>query len=295
MQSAEFNEKPDLTDVLTGKGHKDENFPVASVLLPKNLRPYVLKYYKFARTADDIADTYKLKAKDKVDMLEKMRAIVDGEIESDREFLAAVEVRESLSEKKIPKYHATDLLVAFKRDAEGVEYRSWNDLIDYCNYSAAPVGRFLLDLHGENRTTFKASDAVCAALQINNHIQDAREDYEKIGRSYVPLNYLKDEDITYEDLRKRHSSEEMRRVFDRMLDGVDELLEEGKVLPSQIKSLGFRIEVSIVIELAKILATKLRKHDPLATHVSLKGNDWRFGVATGTLKGLFPKLTKGKN
>lgn len=294
MQSAEFNERPDLTDILTGKGHKDENFPVASVLLPKKLRPYVLKYYKFARTADDIADTYKLKAEDKVAMLEKMRAIVDGEVENDREFIVAEEVRESLSEKKISKYHATDLLVAFKRDAEGLEYRSWSDLIDYCNYSAAPVGRFLLDLHGESRTTFKASDAICAALQINNHIQDAQEDYEKLGRSYVPLNYLKDESLTYEDLRKHHSSEAMRRVFDRMLDGVDELLEEGQDLPLQIKNKGFRIEVAIIIALAKKLAYKLRTQDPLANHVSLRGKDWKGAVVAGILKGLFPKFFKRK-
>ncbi|MCP4394977.1 MAG: squalene/phytoene synthase family protein [Alphaproteobacteria bacterium] len=292
MQDPEYLKDITLTEILTGKGHKDENFPVASVLLPKKLRPFVLKYYRFARTADDIADSHKISAEQKIVMLEKMRAIASGESDDVGEFDMAVDVRESLAEVNVSIYHATDLLIAFTRDSEGRDYRSWNDLIDYCDYSAAPVGRFLLELHGEDRTTFKASDAVCAALQINNHIQDAKEDYLKIERSYVPLNFMKDEGINYDELKKHRSSEAMRNVFDRMLDGVDKLLKDGGVLPSKIKHIGFRIEASIIIELAKRLTKRLRKEDPIEDDVMLRPIDWKIGFVLGLFKAIFPRKNK---
>src|SRR5262249_58333906 len=78
--------------------------------------------------------------------------------------------------------HAQDLLTAFRMDATKLRYRDWDDLIHYCSYSAMPVGRFVLDVHGESRSTWPANDALCAALQIINHVQDCGKDYASLDR-----------------------------------------------------------------------------------------------------------------
>ena len=86
--------------------------------------------------------------------------------------------------------HAQDLLAAFKLDVTKLRYRDWDDLIGYCSLSAMPVGRFVLDVHGESRGTWPANDALCAALQIINHLQDCKDDYRNLDRVYVPLDPL---------------------------------------------------------------------------------------------------------
>ena len=83
--------------------------------------------------------------------------------------------------------HCHDVLRAFRLDATKLRYRDWDDLMEYCRYSAAPVGRQLLDLHGESRDTWPASDALCAALQVLNHLQDCADDYRGLDRVYLPL------------------------------------------------------------------------------------------------------------
>ena len=95
--------------------------------------------------------------------------------------------RNSLQRHLSPR-HAQDLLTAFRMDVTKLRYRDWDDLIGYCTYSAMPVGRFVLDVHGESRTTWPANDALCAALQIINHLQDCGKDYRDLDRVYIPLD-----------------------------------------------------------------------------------------------------------
>ena len=95
-------------------------------------------------------------------------------------------LRTVLAEKKLDPVHALDLLEAFRRDVTKLRYRDWDDLLDYCRYSAMPVGRFVLDVHGESRGTWPANDALCAALQIINHLQDCAKDYRELNRVYIP-------------------------------------------------------------------------------------------------------------
>ena len=86
--------------------------------------------------------------------------------------------------------HALDLLEAFRRDVTKLRYRDWDDLMDYCRYSAMPVGRFVLDVHGESRGIWPANDALCAALQVINHLQDCAKDYRELDRVYIPEDAL---------------------------------------------------------------------------------------------------------
>ena len=127
----------------SGKGAGDENFPVGSFLLPKKLRPHVAVYYAFARAADDIADNPDLNSEEKISRLNNYDLALIGEADQDDAALAkAHAVRRSFLETGVHLDHARDLLSAFKQDAVKTRYETWAQLIDYCNRSAAPVGRF---------------------------------------------------------------------------------------------------------------------------------------------------------
>ena len=177
----------DAGDWRTGKGHRDENFPVASFLIHPRHRKVILAFYNFVRTADDIADHPTLAPADKLAMLDRLEAGLIGGNDDDE---VAVRLRAALAERSLPPRHAQDLLAAFKLDATKLRYRDWDDLMHYCSYSAMPVGRFVLDVHGENRSMWPANDALCAALQVINHLQDCKEDYLNLDRVYLPLDVL---------------------------------------------------------------------------------------------------------
>src|SRR5260221_8946750 len=161
---AEIPTHGESVETPSGKGRGDENFPVGSWLIRRDLRVHVHAFYRFARNADDIADSPTLAAADKVRRLDRMAAILDGA--PGGESPAAVAMRESLAATGVTAQHCHDVLRAFRLDATKLRYRGWDDLMEYCRYSAAPVGRQLLDLHGESRATWPASDALCSALQV---------------------------------------------------------------------------------------------------------------------------------
>ena len=161
----------DATNWRSGKGHRDENFPVASFLIHPRHRGPILAFYNFVRTADDIADDATLKPEEKLNLLDRLGSGLVGENSED---VAAVRLRTALAERALSPRHAQDLLAAFKSDVTKLRYRDWDDLIGYCSLSAMPAGRFVLDAHGESRSTWPASDALCAALQIINHLQDCK-------------------------------------------------------------------------------------------------------------------------
>jgi len=146
----------------SGKGHGDENFPVASVLIAPRHRSTVLAFYRVARMADDVADHPGAARSDK---LARLAAIEASLIGADDSVVQAVTLRRVLQERGLTSRHMLDLLEAFRRDVTKNRYADWDDLMDYCRYSAAPVGRFVLDVHGEPTSLWAASDALCAALQ----------------------------------------------------------------------------------------------------------------------------------
>jgi len=134
-----------------------------------------------------MADHARLAAQQKLDLLDQLEAGLLGRHDDIPE---AVTLRLALSERGLAPRHAQDLLTAFRMDVTKLRYHDWDDLMHYCSYSAMPVGRFVLDVHGEDRSTWPANDALCAALQIINHLQDCRKDYRELDRVYVPLDAL---------------------------------------------------------------------------------------------------------
>jgi len=141
----------------SGKGHRDENFPVASRLIHPRHRGAILAFYEFVRVADDIADHATLAPAQKLELLDRLEAGLTGQHDDSPQ---ATALRTVLRERKLSPRHAQDLLTAFRMDVTKLRYRDWDDLMNYCSYSAMPVGRYVLDVHGEDRATWPANDAL---------------------------------------------------------------------------------------------------------------------------------------
>lgn len=269
----------------SGKGAKDENFPVGSFLLPPGLRPHVAVFYAFARAIDDIADNPKLGAQEKIDRLDAFGQAIEGRLAAPG-LEKAVAMRESLLHTGITSKHCCDLISAFKQDAVKLRYANWAELIDYCDRSAAPVGRYLLDLHGESASDYPPSDALCNALQVINHLQDCAEDYAALDRVYIPLDFLAAEGIGVEVLRGRASTPALRRVLDHCLEALEPLIAESRRLPLVLKSRRLAVESGAIVALGARIATRLRREDPLATRVALSKPAFALAAAWGVAETL---------
>ena len=173
----------------SGKGAGDENFPVGSFLLPAPLRPHVAVFYAYARAIDDVADNPDLASEEKVSRLEGFATAIRGERDDPAYDNSRPHARQPVGDDITTK-HCLDLISAFKQDAVKGRYANWAELLDYCDRSASPVGRYLLDLHGEDPADYRYSDALCNALQVINHLQDCQTDYRQIDRVYLPLDWL---------------------------------------------------------------------------------------------------------
>jgi farnesyl-diphosphate farnesyltransferase len=269
----------------SGKWRSGENFPVGSWLIRHDLRAHVHAFYRFARNADDIADNPALTADDKVRRLDRMAAILDG-IDGGapgEDSPAASAMRHSLAETGVTAQHCHDVLHAFRVDATKLRYRDWDDLMEYCRFSASPVGRQLLDLHGESRDTWPPSDALCSALQVLNHLQDCAADYRALDRVYLPLGDLAAAGCTVEVLTAPSANSGLRRVIDSLLDRTEALIAAARDLPPRVGARGLRWESAVIVSLAGRLARRLRQGDPLATRVKLSKSDFAAAFLTGIL------------
>lgn len=254
----------------SGKGAGDENFPVGSLLLPKRLRPHVATFYAYARAIDDVADNPALTPEDKIARLERFARAVKGKDTEDPGVPSAHRVRESLKATQVAPAHCLELIEAFKQDAVKLRYADWGELCGYCRLSATPVGRYLLDLHGEDPSAYRYSDPLCDALQVINHLQDCAEDRRDLDRVYLPLDWLEAEGATVEMLDLPASTPELRRVLDRCLDATEEtLMPEARALPHALKDTRLAAESAVIVRLADRLIRELRRRDPLAERVVL--------------------------
>jgi hydroxysqualene synthase len=250
----------------SGKGHRDENFPVASWLIHPRHRSVILAFYNFVRTADDIADHATLAPAEKLALLDRLDAGLAGKSDEDA---VAVRLRASLAEHNLSAKHAQDLLAAFKLDVTKLRYRDWDDLIAYCSLSAMPVGRFVCDVHGENRSVWPANDALCAALQIINHLQDCKDDYLNLDRVYVPLDALAASGAGVEALGAPRASPALLTCLHGLAERTERLLTESDVFPVLINDWRLGLEVAVINTLAHRLTHILVARDPLSERVHL--------------------------
>lgn len=257
----------DVATLQSGKGHKDENFPVASVLIAPQHRPPVMAFYKFVRAADDVSDNPHASADEKLALLERMRASLVGEVLAGQSDAVpeGVHLRETLARHGLSPVHALDLLEAFRRDCIKLRYRDWDDLIDYCRYSAMPVGRFVLDVHGESQSLWPVNDALCAALQVINHLQDCGKDYRELNRVYIPEPALAG--IGVEALEAAKASPALAAVIAGLARKNADLLNVSRPFSRDIKDGRLALEVDLIQTLADDLNSLLMTRDPLSQSV----------------------------
>ena len=269
----------------SGKGHRDENFPVASRLIHPRHRAPILAFYEFVRTADDIADHATLAPQDKLALLDRLEATLLGRSDEDT---VGVALRAQLAARQLSPRHAQDLLTAFRMDVTKLRYRDWDDLIGYCTYSAMPVGRFVLDVHGESRVTWPANDALCAALQIINHLQDCGKDYRELDRVYIPLDGLAETGATVADLCAPRASAGLLECIHKLADRTGGLLRHSRPFTIGIEDSRLALEVAVIQTFAERLVGVLTRRDPLSERVHLG----KAGVAGFGLLGLLWGATR---
>jgi hydroxysqualene synthase len=250
----------------SGKTHKDENFPVASWIIHPRHRAVIMAFYNFVRTADDIADHATLDAKDKLAHLDLLEAELLDKGDSQPE---AVALRRALAERSMPPRHALDLLTAFRMDVTKLRYANWDELIHYCRYSAMPVGRFVLDVHGESTSTWTASDALCAALQINNHLQDCGKDFKTLDRVYLPLDALEAAGASVEALGLDKAPASLLQCLHALAARTESLLGQGKPLSAEVRDFRLGLEISVIQAFAEKIVRLLKVRDPLSERVHL--------------------------
>jgi squalene synthase HpnC len=263
-----MNDIAGAADLASGKGHTDENFPVASRLIAAKHRPPILAFYRVARLADDVADHPTASAKEKLARLSEIEASLMGQGANSPE---AVTLRQVLAERALTPVHMLDLLEAFRRDVSKRRYDTWDELMDYCRYSAAPVGRFVLDVHGEDRAIWPASDALCAALQVINHLQDCRKDYRELDRVYLPKDALVAFDARIEMLDAEGAHTALLATIRALAWRTQELLRAARPFATQIRDFRLALEVGAIQRLAESLTRRLATHDPLSERVHHRG------------------------
>src|SRR5258706_3833703 len=220
------------SELRSGKTHRDENFPVASWIIHPRHRALILAFYTSVRTADDIADHATLPADEKLRYLDLFEAELLGKGDTQKE---AVSLRNALAERGMAPRHALDVLVAFRMDVTKLRYENWDDVIHYCRYSAMPVGRFMLDVHGESTSTWAASDALCAGLQINNHLQDCAKDYKNLNRVYLPRDALAAAGASVEALGRERAPAALLQCLHALADRTGLLFDESKSLSADVR------------------------------------------------------------
>jgi squalene synthase HpnC len=225
-----------------------ENFPVASVLLPRRLRRPVALIYRFAREADDFADEGDAPAQVRLQQLDRFRDAlrrINAGVAPGIAWFA--ELADVIHEHRLPLSAFDDLLSAFSQDVTQTRYASYAQLLDYCSRSANPVGRLLLVLYGEHgREPLAWSDAICSSLQLINFLQDVPIDYRK-GRIYLPQDEMLGYGITEQHLARGDTSGRWQEFMAFQIGRARALLSAGAPL-------GHRLKGRIGLEMRLIIA-----------------------------------------
>jgi squalene synthase HpnC len=280
----------DIAETRSGKTHRDENFPVASVLIAPQYRAPIMAFYDFVRAADDISDHASLAPQQKLDLLERLdNALMNrGPDEA-----VAARLREECKARKLDPQHARDLITAFMRDVTYLRYRDWDDLIDYCRYSAMPVGRFVCDAHGEDPSrVWEANDALCAALQVINHLQDCGKDYRDLDRVYVTAEALEAHGGVVEMLGEARAPAPLLAAIRDLNRKTAGLLDQSRIFADLIDDTRLAMEVGAIQALAEKLVARLAVADPLRDKVHAGKFGFALAGARGAMGALLRRATR---
>lgn len=252
-----------------------ENFPVASILLPKKLRKPVSVIYAFARTADDMADEGDIADEERLAQLQdyktRLEHAANNQADNDPVFIALADL--------IQQYPAIvqplkDLLIAFRSDVTTKRYQTPEQLLDYCRYSANPVGRLVLLLSGHSsQENIFYSDSICSALQLINFLQDIDIDYQDKQRIYIPLDDMQHFGITEADLAEKRNSNQLELLVKHQINRAQDLLDEGAALAKRLPGrLG--LEIKFTVAGGRQVIQALRRRKDVFTQPRLRRRDW---------------------
>jgi hydroxysqualene synthase len=280
----------DIADTASGKTHRDENFPVASVLIAPHYRAPIMAFYDFVRAADDISDHPTLLPQQKLDLLERLDQAL---MARGPEEPVATRLREECRARRLDPQHARDLITAFMRDVTYLRYKDWDDLLFYCRYSAMPVGRFVCDVHGEDPArVYGANDALCAALQVINHLQDCGKDYRDLDRVYVTAEALAAHGASVGMLGETRAPAPLLGAIRDLDAKTAALLDHSRGFADLIDDTRLAMEVGAIQSLAETLVARLAVADPLCEKVHAGKLGFAFAGARGALGALLRRLTR---
>jgi hydroxysqualene synthase len=221
-----------------------ENFPVASLLLPARQRPFVAAVYAFARTADDFADEGSLPPAERLARLDDWQHALERAYKGEADHPIFIALAETAARTGIPQKLFTDLLTAFRMDVQKKRYRNFQEILEYCRFSANPVGRIVLHLFNEvSPEKLHWSDQICTGLQLANFWQDVRVDMEK-DRIYLPLEDLSHFEYTEDDLRAGRDDRRFRDLIEFQVRRARGFLVGGRPLVSAV---GFRLRLELAL------------------------------------------------
>ena len=253
-----------------------ENFPVASLLLPRRLRRPIEAIYRFARSADDIADEGEAPAATRLQRLAEYGAELErierGEAPLGEDFRTLATI---IEEWRLPVQLLRDLLEAFAQDVVKKRYADYPELLDYCRRSANPVGRLLLHLVGRVSTEhLHRSDCICSALQLINFWQDIALDWQK-ERVYLPQADLERFQIAETEIAAGRWTEAWARLLDCQLARTQRLMSEGAPLVHQLPGrMGWEIRLTVQGGLRILERIRQVRGDVFRHRPTLGGGDW---------------------
>ncbi len=246
---------------LTNKHY--ENFPVASILIPKEKRKFISAVYAFARIADDIADESNLSLVKRIEKLvEYKNLLINKSLNENYQHLPAV--YHTIETNSLTLQNFTDLIDAFIQDNKKSIYQDWEEVLEYCSKSANPVGRILLEIFNiKNEQAFFYSDKICSALQLTNFFQDLQIDLRR-GRFYLPQNLLSKYNLTNDDLivfvRNNLVDDRFRGALLEAVSFAEDMFLEGKNLLKYLSGF-FRLEINLTIEGGMEILNKIKKNN----------------------------------
>lgn len=274
------------------KAHK-EDFPV-SFFIGKKLRPLVEAYYQAARFADDIADTPRLAPEQKTAKLEAVRAaFMQPSAGNDLQLVRGLG-RLFVSERLDSSLYL-DLLDAFGQDAVNKPVRIWEELIEYCRRSAAPVGRFMLAIHDENPSTALPAENLCIILQLLNHLSDIKDDLSLLNRCYIPENLMREYGVRKTDLGLSVSRPEVKRLLSEMMARIDKMQADAALLPPLIKNFRLRLNTCVILSLTNSVIKRHIKSDILQNPPRPTKIDWAKACITGFFRALWGKTKQQRH
>lgn len=235
-----------------------ENFPVASRLLPREMRDGVAAIYAFARGADDIADEGDADVETRLQQLddyaEKLEQLSSAD---DPVFIALADL---IPRYDLPTELLHDLLSAFRQDVTTTRYENFDAVLDYCRRSANPVGRLLLYLAGSaSEENLRLSDQICSALQLINFMQDMEQDYRENNRIYLPQDEMDRFGVTEIDIAEQQNSATVCALIDFQLERIKTMMLGSAALGNRLYG-RFGLEIRLIIEAGLVVTGKLSNH-----------------------------------